>query len=196
MSQSLKYAVCGAVLAASLVACDAGPAAAENGSVPKVRAQLDAARNRVWLLTADGLAVYEPAVPGRVLRVPLLGWQISEKPAGCVPEFALGPKGEAVVASDLVPVLLRVDPETLKVTRHELRLDDGTGSDRDSGVTVLRYLPARGAYLAVSRQDGSIWRIDRDLRTAHRLGRQALPQQNDCGARAGALVRQLRALDE
>ena len=196
MSSSFKYAVCGVIFVYSLVACDAGPAVAENRSIPKVRVQLDAARNRVWLLTAEGVAVYEPAVPGRVLRVPLLGWQIADEPDGCVPEFALGPKGEAVIASDLVPVLLRVDPETLKVTRHELRLDDDTGTDRDTGVTVLRYLPARGAYLAVSRQDGTIWRIDRELRNAHRMGRQVVPQANDCGARAGALVRRLRALDE
>ena len=196
MRPSFKYVVCGAVFVFSLVACDAGPGVAQHRPIPQVRVQLDAARNRVWLLTAEGVAIYEPAVPGRVLRVPLLGWQISGKPDGCVPDMALGPKGEAVIASDLVPVLLRVDPETLAVTRYELRLDDATGTDRDTGFTVLRYLSARGSYLAVSRQDGSIWRIDRELRNAQRMGRLVVPQENDCGARATALVQQLRVLDE
>lgn len=185
MGTSFKWAACGVWFVVSLVSCNAGPAGAQDGPVPTVRVQVDAGRNRVWLLTAEGLAIYEPAVPGRVLRVGLLGWQISEKPAGCVPQFALGPKGEAVIASDLVPVLLRVDPETLAVTRYELRLDDGSGIDRDTGLTGLRYQPARGAYLAVSRADGSVWWIDRELRAARRVGRLAVPPGNDCGARAG-----------
>jgi hypothetical protein len=123
-----------------------------------------------------------------VLRVPLPGWQISEKPAGCVPEFALGPKGEVVVASDSVPVLLRVDPDTLATTRHPLRLDDGSGTDRDTGIEALRYDAARGAYFAVSRHDGSLWRIDPDLSRARRMTHLLVRRENDCGARAAAAL--------
>ena len=196
MGRKFKQAVCGVLFAVFLAGCDGGPAAAQGGAIPKVRVQVDAARNRVWLLTAEGIAIYEPVVPGRVLRVPLLGWQISERPKGCVPQFALGPEGEAVIASDAVPVLLRVDPETLKATRHELRLDDGSGTDRDTGIAALRYDSARGAYFAVSRQDGSIWLIDRELRRARRMGRLVVPREDDCGARAAALVRRLSRLGD
>jgi hypothetical protein len=191
MRPVFKYAVWGVAFALSLVACDAGSAGAQDGPFPRVRVQVDAARNRVWLLTAAGLAMYEPAMPGRVVQVTLLGWQISEKPAGCVPDFALGPEGEAVVASDIVPVLLRVDPETLKVTRYELRLDDGKGVERDTGFALLRYLPQGGAYLVVSRRDGSMWRVDRDLRSAHWMGNALVPTENDCGAEAAAFVRRM-----
>lgn len=181
MRSLFKYVVSGILFASSLVACDAGPAPAQNGPTPKVRVQLDAARNRVWLLTAEGLVIYEPAVPGRVLRVPLLGWQTAGRPDGCVPEFALGPGGEAVIGSDLVAVLLRVDPETLTVTRHELRLDDGSGADRDTGFAALRYDPARGAYLLASRADGSIWQVDRELRGALRTSDPAMrPAPSGC----------------
>lgn len=196
MSRRVKQALCGVLCVVSLVACDAGPATARHGPVPKVRVQLDAARNRVWLLTAEGLAVYEPEVPGRVLQVPLLGWQISGRPAGCVPEFALGPKGEAVIASDSVPVLLRVDPGTLATARYPLRLDDGSATDRDTGVAALRYDAARGVFLAVSRRDGTLWRIDRELRKATRIGQRVVTARNDCGARADDFLRRLRRLDE
>ena len=181
MGTSFKQAACGVLFVVSLVSCDAGSAGAQDGPVPRVRVQVDAGRNRVWLLTAEGLAIYEPAVPGRVLRVPLLGWQISERPKGCVPQFALGPKGEAVIPSDLVPVLLRVDPETLAVTRYELRLDDGSGTDRDTGISGLRYVPGLGGYLAASRRDGTVWRIDRDLQHPRALGyRVMLPPPSGC----------------
>jgi hypothetical protein len=184
MGTSFKQAACGVFFVVSLVSCDAaGPAGAQDGPVAKVRVQVDAARNRVWLLTAQGIAIYDPAVPGRVLRVPLLGWQISEEPAGCVPQFALGPEGEAVIGSDLVPVLLRVDPETLAVTRYPLRLDHGSGVDRDTGFTALRYVPSLGGYLLVSRRDGTLWRIDRELRSATKVGVSTQAPQSDCGAR-------------
>jgi len=193
MSSSLKSAVCSALLALSIAACDSGSSEAGKGPRAKVRLQLDVERSRVWLLTEAGVAIYDAAAPDRVLRVQVPGWIFAGEPYGCLPALALGPQGEAVISSDVAPVLWRVDPETLAVTRHTLRLDIDT--DKDVGFTVLSYLRARGAYLAVSSRQGTLWRIDRALGTAHRLARR-VPRENDCGVRALALIRQFGLQDE
>jgi len=180
------------VLTVSLSACDTGPAAADKQPIATVRVKLDVERNRVWLLTREGLAIYDPAAPNRILRVPVHGWRIGRDPHGCLPDLALDPRGGAVISSDIMPVLWRVDPETLAVTRHELRVDDDR--DKEVGFTYLRYLPAQQAYLAASGPRGTIWRIDRELRYAHRLLREA-PRMQNCSARADALVRAFGALN-
>lgn len=169
MSSSFNYAVCGAAVAFSLIACDAGPVVAEGKPAARVRHQLDAERNRVWLLTREGVAIYDAAAPDRVLRVPVPGWHFAGKPYGCLPALALGSKGEAVISSDVLPVLWRIDPDTLAVTRHELRLDADT--DKDVGFTVLIYSPEHGTFLAVSGRHGTVWRIDGQLQQAHRTAR-------------------------
>jgi hypothetical protein len=181
-----------AVLVYSLSASDTDAADAQKRPIARVRVQLDAERNRVWLLTGEGLAIYDSTAPNRLVRVPIPGWRVAGEPFGCLPDLALGPNGEAVVSSDVVPALWRVDSKTLAVTRHELRLDADT--DKDVGFTVLRYLPARRQYLAVNGPHGTIWLIDRELKNAHRMLRQ-VPRENDCGARAAALVRQFGLLN-
>jgi len=180
MSSSFKYAMCSAIVAFSLAACGTGPAEVESKPAAKVRHQLDAERNRVWLLTGQGVAIYDAAAPDRVLRVPLPGWQFAGEPYGCLPGLALGPQGEAVISSDVVPVLWRVDPETLAVTRHEPRLTADT--DKDVGFTALSYSSEQGAFLAVSGAHGTVWRIDRQLRQAQRMVRQ-VPREKGCGPR-------------
>lgn len=177
MSSSFKYALCGAVVAFSVVACNTGSAGVEKKIAAKVRHQLDAERNRVWLVTGEGLAIYDAAAPDKVQRVPIPGWSFAGEPFGCLPDLALGPQGEAVIASDVVPVLWRVDRETLAVTRHEPRL--GADTDKDVGFTALAYSPAQDAFIAVSGRHGSVWLIDRQLRTAHKMARQ-LRRQKGC----------------
>lgn len=181
MSSSFKYAVCGAVVALSLVACGAGPVEAEKRALARVRYQLDAERSRVWLLTREGVAIYDAAAPDRVMRIAVPGWHFAGEPYGCLPALALGPKGEAVISSDAVPVLWRVDPETLAVTRHEPRLD--ADSDKEVGFTALRYWPEADAFLGVSGPHRTVWLIDRELRFAHKMVRQ-VPREKGCGAQA------------
>ena len=181
MDSILRNAVCSVVVAFSIAACDTGAADLERKPAAGIRHQLDSERNRIWLLTGEGVAIYDAAAPDKVLRVPLPGWQFAGDPYGCLPALALGPEGEAVISSDVVPVLWRVDPRSLAVTRHELRLDADT--DKDVGFTVLTYLPGQGEFLAVSGLHGTVWRIDGQLRRAHRTMRQ-VPREKDCGARA------------
>jgi hypothetical protein len=181
MRSNVKYAVCGAVIAFSLAAGNIGAAELETTPAVRFRIQLDAQRNRVWLLTDEGVVIYDAAAPDKVLPVPLPGWQFAGEPYGCLPDLALGPKGEAVISSDVVPVLWRVDPTSLAVTRHELQLDADT--DKDVGFTVLTYLPEQGEFLAVSGLHGTVWRIDGQLLQAHRMSRQE-SRWKSCGARA------------
>lgn len=186
MSPSLKYAVCGFLLAITVSACDTRPVEVQEKPVVEVKAQLDAERNRVWLLTRGGVAVYDAKAPDRIVRVSIPGWKSGEEPDGCLPDIAVGAQGEAVVSSDAIPVLWRIDPDTLAVTRHDLRLD--THRSKSVGFTLLRYVPQQGWYLAVDGLRGTIWRIDGDLKNAYMMARE-LPRVKDCGPRAVALLR-------
>jgi len=130
-----------------------------------LRSQADPAHGRVWSLTPAGISLREVAT-GRSVTMTLAGWHWAGEPFGCPPELALGPKGEAIVTSDVLPQIWRVDPETLDVTVHSLALD--ADSDRDVGFTAIAYSARHGAYFAVSGAHGTLWRIDPLLRTARK----------------------------
>ncbi len=115
--------------------------------------------DREWQLTHDGVHA------GKV-RVPIPGWVLAAQPYACPPDLAVGPKGEAVVTSNVVPTLWRIDPATLAVTEHRLTLDADT--DKDVGFSGLTYSPRHAAFFA-RRFDGSLWRIDTLLRRGERI---------------------------
>jgi hypothetical protein len=123
------------------------------------------AADRIWQLTRNGVVVQDP---GRTTRVPLPEWIYAGPRFSCAPALAVGPNGEAVVTSDVVPTLWRVDPRTLAVTRHELKLD--SDNDKDVGFSDLAWEAKQGAYFAVSTADGALWRIDRELKAARKVG--------------------------
>lgn len=131
-----------------------------------LRYQADAARDRVWLLTRDGVVLYEGS-RSNPTRVSLPGWQWAGAPYGCFPGLALGGKGEAVITSDVVPQVWRVDPQTLEVTVRDLALD--ADQDKDLGFSGLVYVPEQGAFFAVSHAHGSLWRIDAQLTRAQKI---------------------------
>jgi hypothetical protein len=150
--------------------CDSR-AAASSADEP-TRYRVDAARHRVWLLTRDGVIVDDAAAPEKI-AVPLPDWQWVRPPYGCLPDFALGPEGEAVVTSNVVPTLWRIDPETLAVSVHPLALD--VDLDKDVGFSRIAYSPGHGAFFAVGNYDGALWRIDPLLATARKLAPQDRP---------------------
>ncbi|MGA8052132.1 MAG: hypothetical protein WCA09_18275 [Burkholderiales bacterium] len=193
MGPNLKYAVCGVLVSFTVSACDTGPIEVPEKPIVKVKVQLDAERNRVWLLTRQGVAVYDAKSPDRILRISIPGWKLGAEPDGCLPDIAVGPKGEAVVSSDAIPVLWRIDPDTLAVTRHEFRLD--TDQEKDVGFTLLRYAPRPRWYFAVDGLRGTIWRIDGDLKNAYMMARE-VPRVKDCGPRAVALLRQFGVISQ
>jgi hypothetical protein len=96
----------------------------------------------------------------------------------CAPDLALGPNGEALVSSNVVPTLWRIDPATLTASRHELVLEEDRG--RDIGFTGLVYSPVQGAFFAVSALHGSMWRIDPLLKRAQGIPLSA-PIPKACG---------------
>ena len=122
--------------------------------------QADPAHSRVWRLSAEGVVVND--VPtSETTTVPLPGWTWADAPWSCMPGMALGPRGEAVVTSNVVPIVWRIDPDTLAVSEHPLTLDaDG---DKDLGFTGLIYSRDHDAYFAVSGPHGTLWKIDSAL---------------------------------
>lgn len=174
MASGFRYAFVALVLAACVQA--------ESNDPIKFQRRVDEARNRVWLLMHDGVVVYGASAPQRMMRVALPGWMYAGPRYGCLPDLALGPKGEALVTSDVLPVLWRVDPETLAVTRHELALDKDT--DKDVGFTGLAWVPEESAYFAVSAIDGAFWRIDPELRSARKMMGRLGRLERGCAASA------------
>ena len=132
---------------------------------PTARSVTDLVRNRIWLLTRDGVFLQEAGAPLKSLRLP--DWQWAGAPYGYLPDLALGPKGEAVITSDVLPTLWRIDPETLAVSVHPLVLDADT--DKDVGFSGLTYSAMQGVYFAVSHVQGSLWRIDRAFTRAQKI---------------------------
>ena len=169
-------AVGGFLLATTLVplaGCDIGAAPRNKAAyesrqfeLPNVRYRIDPERSRVWLLAREGVFVYDLSRPERV-PVPLPGWLTVDAPYSCPPDLALGPKGEALITSNTVPTLWRIDPESLAVTVHPLLLDADT--NKDVGFSALAYSAQHGAFIAASYAHGSLWRIDPRLERAQKI---------------------------
>ena len=123
-----------------------------------------AAAEKTWWLAQDGVGVRAPGVDAVVALPGLL--RVGE-PHACPPALAVGPHGEALVTSNVVPSVWRIDSATLQVTRHELELD--SDHDKDIGFSSLRYSPENGAWLAFSAAHGSTWSIDPALTRATKL---------------------------
>ena len=180
-------AVGGFLLATTLVplaGCDIGVAPRNKAAyesrqreLPNVRYRIDPERSRVWLLAREGVFVYDLSRPERV-PVPLPGWLTVDAPYSCPPDLALGPKGEALITSNTVPTLWRIDPDSLAVTVHPLLLDADT--TKDVGFSALAYSAQQGAFIAASYIHGSLWRIDSRLERAHKIPLSA-PVREACG---------------
>ncbi|HSD43621.1 MAG TPA: hypothetical protein VLD36_17360 [Burkholderiales bacterium] len=174
--------------AASIVSiggCDIGAASrlattehhGQQAQLPNGRYRIDPERHRAWFLTHEGVYVYDISRPERV-AVPLPGWVSVDTRYGCLPDLALGPKGEAVITSNSLPTLWRIDPDTLAVSVHPLLLDADT--EKDVGFSGLAYSAQHGAFLAASYSHGSLWRIDPLYKTAQKILLSA-PIPGACG---------------
>ena len=182
--------VLASMAAALLAACEgnppmqAAPAKAEPFRSFEVRHQVDAERGRVWWLTRDGVFVHEVGRTARA-EVALPGWQVAGEGYACMPDLALGPRGDAFVTSNVSPVLWRIDARTLAVTEHRLQLD--ADQDKDVGFTGLVFSPAHGAFYAASEAYGTLWRIDPALGGAQKVAVSA-PIRGACGLAVGSHV--------
>ena len=168
------------VLTACMVAsggCDIGAAHSEESRTPEVRYRIDSARNRIWVLTHDGVMLYDITAP-KTIAISLPEWVQAGKAYACLPDLALGPRGEAVITSNAVPTLWRIHPETLAVTVHPLALDADT--DKDVGFSGLAYSAQHAAFFAVSYAHGSLWRIDPLFERAQKI-ELSEPVRSACG---------------
>jgi hypothetical protein len=129
----------------------------------RYRAQQE--RARAWVLDAQGLFLEQAGQPRRPVGLP--DWTWAGEPYACAPDIAIGPRGEIVVTSNVVPVLWKVDPDTLAVSVHRLELN--ADADKDVGFSGLAYSERDDAYFAVSELHRSLWRIDPMLRSAQKL---------------------------
>jgi hypothetical protein len=191
------------LLAISILAtagCDSGVAPDEAArdrpqfEPPEVRYRIDPDRNRVWLLTREGVLVYDLARPERV-ALSLPDWLQVDASYACPADLALGPRGEAIVTSNVLPTLWRIDPDTLAVSVHPLALDADT--DKDVGFSALAYSPQHGAFLAASYSHGSLWKVDPRLDRASKIPLSApIPQACGLAVRPRNAVQTLHRLPD
>ena len=145
---------------------------------PGVRYQVDLARNRVWSLSPEGVILRDRRAPEKIVKLQLPHWQWASAPYARPPVFALGPRGEVLVTSNVLQTLWRIDPETLAVTEHPLALD--ADMDKDVGFSAIAYSSRHGAYYALSQTQGTIWKIDPLFRRAQNTP-LAAPVVKTCG---------------
>jgi hypothetical protein len=169
-----------AVLAAFLAACESGTSADatrraldinSHGRLDALRVQIDAARNRLWVLRRDGVYIYDLGSRRLVGRI---GMFVGE-PADCAPGLALDSSGAAIVSSNTRAELWRVDPARLEARRQRLALD----SDRHKVVGFTSLTFANGALFGVDARHGSLWKIDLAAGKAEKLALPS-PVQGAC----------------
>ena len=183
MRNGIPTAVVAAALA-MLAACEGGTGPTTSyeyggksaGQQPGLRYQFDANGDRVWWLTRDGVVVKNVGAMERT-AVTIPGWTWVKAAWSCPPDLALGPSGEAVVTSNIVPIVWKIDPKTMAVTEHALVLDADT--DKDFGFTGLTYSSEQDAYFAVSGNLGTLWKIDAQLTRAEKVALSG-PVYNAC----------------
>lgn len=151
---------------AAEVLAQVAPPAWYEGELPILRFQVDTARQRGWILTRMGVLIFDFTTRQTIGHVALPDWHWAGEKFSCPPDLALGPKGEALISSNVVPTLWRVDPVTLAVSKHELAIDADT--DKDVGFTGLAYSAEQGVLFAVS-DFGALWRIDPLFRRAQKI---------------------------
>jgi hypothetical protein len=165
------------------VASDPSPRAPSAASEPNIRSQVDAANGRIWWLTREGVFVHDAKTPQKRF-VPIPGWVSVDPAYACLAALALGPKGEALVTSNILPTVWKIDPETLAVSEHALVLD--ADQDKEVGFSGLVYSAQHAAFFAVSEfGSGSLWRIDADLTRGEKVALSA-PVTKACGVAVGA----------
>ena len=150
----------------SLAVTTAPRADTSTSALGGARYQIDRVHGRAWRLSMKGVSMRQDD-QSRETAIELPNWLVAGVANGCLPTLALGPRGEVLVTSDVVPTIWRIDPDTLAVTTHPIALD--ADNDRDVGFTGLAYSAEQDAYFAVSHVHGSAWKIDSSLTRAEKL---------------------------
>ncbi|MCC6193775.1 MAG: hypothetical protein IT518_04835 [Burkholderiales bacterium] len=129
-------------------------------------AQLHAGSGKLWVLHVDGVDIHDATGEQRIASIRLPGWMWVRAPDACPPDFAIGPGGDVIVTSNVMPVLWRIDASSLEVTRHHPGIEEEA---REIGFSRLTYSARRNVFFATGAFDGSLWRIDPTLVRARRI---------------------------
>jgi hypothetical protein len=139
-----------------------------------LRTRSDTARGRVWVLSAEDLRVYDAATKKLVRRISLPGWSAARYE--CRPDIALDGSGSAIISSNVVPHLWRVDARTFKVTEQAVALEGRAGWDIGFGPIALA---RSGTVYALTSNGMSLWKVEPGSARAA-LAETYLPPVKDC----------------
>src|SRR4051812_16033162 len=164
----------------------AAPAGCDSNAVPNasplLRVVLDPTREQSYGMTREGVLIQARGVH-TVVALP--GWLWVGAPY-CAPDMALGPRGEVIITSNVVPMLWKIDPQTFRVTVHSLRLDTDDG--KDVGFAAIAYSGERAAFVAYSEVQRSVWKIDPLLNSAVKVADSDLNRSRQAQRAASARV--------
>lgn len=148
---------------ASLVVIASGAGAGQDAR--PLKSLVDDTHRRVYQLVRDGIDVVELTDGRKVGHVSLPGWVWAGERYSCPPDIALTPGRDVLVTSNVVPTIWRIERQSLRVTKHELALDQDT--NKDIGFTRLRWSAKLGTFVGTTDL-GERWYIDPYLSRAHR----------------------------
>ena len=150
-----------------------------------LRVRKDEARNRQWVLTPEGVRVYDAATKRLLRAIELPGW--SNAKIACQPDLALDGRGSVVVSSNAQPTLWRIDGGDFTVTMRDVRLEER--EQWDVGFGALAYT-SEGTLLASTHEGGTLWRIDLEKSSAHIVLAPGIRTCNLAVAPAGGPVKE------
>ena len=121
-----------------------------------LRVRRDVERNRLWVLSANDVRIYDATWKRLIRKVELPNWSVAA--FVCNPDLGLDASGAAIVSSNVQSRLWRIDANSFTVIEREIRLHER--EQWDTGFGALEFA-ADGALLASTCEvGGSLWRID------------------------------------
>ena len=127
----------------------------DHGERRALRVKVDAARNRLWVLSLVDVFVYDIDGQQLIQRVTLPNRSV----AGfvCPPDMALDQSGAALISSNVESKLWKIDAENFSIKQHEIRLHGRESWEIGFGAITFA---ADGTLFGLTAHAGSLWRID------------------------------------
>ena len=130
-----------------------------NSARDVLRIREDVPRNRLWVLTANEVRVYNTAAAGkRLIRtITLPSWSVVGLRHVCMPDMALDRTGSAFISSNGQARLLRIDGDRFDLKDYAINFRDREGLDIGFGALTFA---AGGTLYARTTPGGLLWEID------------------------------------
>jgi hypothetical protein len=127
-----------------------------------LRIRTDTAHSRQWVLTLDGVRVYDTRTKALIREIILPRWSVAR--ILCHPDLALDRAGSAYVSSNIEPKLWRIDRDSFEVGVREIRLNEREKWDIGFGAMAFS---TEGTLFATTYRGGTLWRVDVEKGGAH-----------------------------